>query len=87
MSKKASVARCVLCGEPMPPGEEMFYYHGYSGPCPKPPKAKNEIVLKPDNTFRSFIEQLGKDHGPLTTRDLLLVSAAYIAGRDRGKRT
>ena len=28
---------CQLCGEPMPPGEEMFNYHGYSGPCPKPP--------------------------------------------------
>lgn len=32
------VARCKLCGEPMPPGEEMFQCHGYSGPCPKPPK-------------------------------------------------
>jgi hypothetical protein len=21
----------------MPAGEEMFYFHGYSGPCPKPP--------------------------------------------------
>ncbi len=30
------VAKCVLCGEPMPPGEPMFKYHGYSGPCPKP---------------------------------------------------
>ena len=29
---------CELCGEPMPAGEEMFKYHGYSGPCPKPPK-------------------------------------------------
>lgn len=28
---------CDLCGEPMPPGEEMFKFHGYSGPCPKPP--------------------------------------------------
>lgn len=28
---------CKLCGEPMPEGEEMFYYHGYSGPCPKFP--------------------------------------------------
>jgi hypothetical protein len=28
---------CELCGEPMPAGEEMFKYHGYSGPCPKPP--------------------------------------------------
>lgn len=27
---------CDLCGEPMPAGEEMFRYHGYSGPCPKP---------------------------------------------------
>ena len=26
---------CDLCGKPMPPGEEMFKYHGYSGPCPK----------------------------------------------------
>ena len=30
-------ARCELCGDPMPPGEEMFKYHGYSGPCPKLP--------------------------------------------------
>jgi predicted amidophosphoribosyltransferase len=26
---------CGLCGEPMPEGEEMFKFHGYSGPCPK----------------------------------------------------
>lgn len=25
---------CALCGLPMPEGEEMFKYHGYSGPCP-----------------------------------------------------
>jgi hypothetical protein len=31
---------CKLCGEPMPEGEEMFNYHGYSGPCPKPPLPK-----------------------------------------------
>lgn len=30
-------AKCQLCGDPMPPGEEMFNFHGYSGPCPKPP--------------------------------------------------
>jgi hypothetical protein len=28
------VARCQLCGGPMPEGEEMFKLHGYSGPCP-----------------------------------------------------
>lgn len=26
---------CNICGEPMPPGEETFKYHGSSGPCPK----------------------------------------------------
>jgi hypothetical protein len=30
----ADGAVCGLCGEPMPPGEQMFQYHGYSGPCP-----------------------------------------------------
>lgn len=32
-----SQALCELCGEPMPEGEEMFKYHGYSCDCPKPP--------------------------------------------------
>jgi len=32
--------RCELCGEPMPDGEEMFKFHGYSGPCPKEPLPK-----------------------------------------------
>ena len=32
--------KCQLCGEPMPKGEEMFNYHGYSGPCPKPPLSR-----------------------------------------------
>jgi hypothetical protein len=37
------VAKCGLCGEPMPPGEEMFKYHGYSGNCPKPPLQKPKV--------------------------------------------
>jgi hypothetical protein len=32
---ESSETKCGLCGEPMPPGEEMFQYHGHSGPCPK----------------------------------------------------
>lgn len=28
---------CNVCGHPMPEGEEMFNFHGYSGPCPVPP--------------------------------------------------
>jgi hypothetical protein len=33
-AKEDEPAVCELCGKPMPPGEEMFKYHGYSGPCP-----------------------------------------------------
>jgi hypothetical protein len=29
--------KCTICGEAMPLGESMFMFHGYSGPCPKPP--------------------------------------------------
>jgi hypothetical protein len=30
-------ALCTVCGEPMPENEQVFKFHGYSGPCPKPP--------------------------------------------------
>jgi len=32
------MTKCALCGEAMPAGEEMFKYHGHSGPCPASPK-------------------------------------------------
>lgn len=35
--ERNDMPKCELCGEPMPEGESMFKYHGYSGPCPKPP--------------------------------------------------
>lgn len=41
---------CELCGEPMPEGEEMFCYHGYSCPCPKPPLPKIE-----DDNYVAFL--------------------------------
>ena len=34
-------AKCEICGEPMPQGEMMFKFHGYSGPCPKPPLTRD----------------------------------------------
>lgn len=40
--------KCELCGEPMPEGEEMFKYHGYSGPCQKPPLAKEPEITDAD---------------------------------------
>lgn len=36
-------AKCAVCGEPMPEGETMFKYHGYSGPCPKLPLKKVQL--------------------------------------------
>ena len=38
----ANAPKCELCGDVMPPGEEMFKYHGFSGPCPAPPKPKEK---------------------------------------------
>lgn len=35
--KSVSESNCNVCGEPMPEGETMFMFHGYSGDCPKPP--------------------------------------------------
>lgn len=37
MTDKSNLPRCELCGEPMPEGESMFKFHGFSGPCPAPP--------------------------------------------------
>ncbi len=31
------MSNCEICGEPMPDGETMFKFHGYSVPCPKLP--------------------------------------------------
>lgn len=38
---------CEICGAPMPTGEEMFKFHGYSGPCPKPPLPKPDPAVTP----------------------------------------
>lgn len=43
---------CEICGEPMPAGEEMFKFHGYSGPCPKSPKAR-----EPEDTIQEYLER------------------------------
>jgi hypothetical protein len=37
MTDESNLPRCELCGEPMPEGETMFKFHGFSGPCPAPP--------------------------------------------------
>lgn len=35
---------CEICGEPMPENEVGFRYHGYSGPCPKPPTPQQSPI-------------------------------------------
>lgn len=58
---------CELCGEPMPDGEGMFKIHGYSGNCPKPPKAAppmttaREVIAKARYNRRVMSRALVKD--------------------------
>ncbi|MCU1301753.1 MAG: hypothetical protein JWQ87_2037 [Candidatus Sulfotelmatobacter sp.] len=49
-------AKCRLCGEPMPEGEEMFKFHGYSGNCPKPPLPKllQDTAFDVDEWYRRY---------------------------------
>lgn len=46
------MSRCEICGEPMPLGEEMFKFHGYSGPCPKPPLPKPRAMAVVEYFYR-----------------------------------
>lgn len=52
-------ARCELCGELMPEGEEMFNYHGFSGPCPKPTLQKQRAFT--DTERLDFIDAMATD--------------------------
>lgn len=54
---------CELCGEPMPKGEEMFKYHGYSCDCPKPPlkEIKSESGGSESCEAHRPIEELKKE--------------------------
>lgn len=56
--------KCELCGEPMPPGETMFKFHGYSGPCPKPPLVREVI-----RTYEEIRSLLVAAHGKVCTRE------------------
>lgn len=42
MSEQVEQPLCGLCGKPMPEGEEMFQYHGFSGDCPKDDEEEKE---------------------------------------------
>lgn len=55
-------ACCELCGEPMPEGEDMFKFHGYSGPCPKPPLPRKAVGL-------TAIEEIAAERAKLPAKD------------------
>jgi len=61
----AKQPKCELCGEPMPVGEEMFKYHGYSGDCPKPPLERSAINL-PDDVLLRFWQSVQGPRAGLT---------------------
>lgn len=73
---------CVLCGEPMPEGETMFKYHGYSGPCPKPPLPRP--VTLADGLADVLLKHLdagAKGDGTTLTRDQCAGAAMLIRQR------
>lgn len=77
--------KCAICGEPMPAGEEMFKFHGYSGDCPKLPLPK---PVKP--TYEQLEQQLAKrEEDVVMLREALLdaessISYVLCAGGDYG---
>jgi len=65
-------ALCGICGEPMPPGEHMFNFHGYSGDCPKPPQPKKPNIV-------SFTREPNGDvRVTITSPDGTVVAAAVV---------
>ena len=81
------IAICEVCGDLMPEGEEMFNYHGYSGPCPRPPPPKelpidwkaryDDFVLR----VREIAENMPKNiSGNPDKRDVKLAGAVQMRG-------
>lgn len=69
------IVKCEICGEPLPSGEEMFKFHGYSGPCPKPPlETKSEQPeidpASPHAKISSALDRMRSE--PKKTRELSL---------------
>jgi hypothetical protein len=75
--------KCELCGEPMPPGEEMFKFHGYSGNCPKPPKADAPFQSEPAEKAYQKMRQVG---GMLSRDQFRLVLQTYETEQEKSRR-
>lgn len=84
-------AVCGLCGEPMLEGETMFKFHGYSGPCPKPPKDRPPLMAGVDEEFENWWRDDGRfidpdtDDVPWFDKRKGLAESAFNAGRGSKK--
>jgi len=67
---------CALCGEPMPDGETMFKYHGYSGPCPKPPRASIAPYMQ------GSVPEIGWQYEHVQRGGKFVVTALAMSGGD-----
>ena len=79
-----STPRCKLCGEPMPEGEQMFNFHGFSGPCPKPPLEKLAEELTPVERAYGLLwrEPYPSEKAKAARKELL--SVLTKGGQERG---
>lgn len=78
--EKESPKLCSVCGEPMPEGEEVFKYHGYSGPCPKPPLAGRMVDSASDQrTVNNVMRHQYKVLDEQGKADMLAVKDAGLA--------
>lgn len=89
--KDREAARCEICGEPMPPGEQMFKYHGFSGPCPSgkvaeiPADTTHELVCRLEGILH--VQGANQDwmHATRLVREAIATARAegYRAGLER----
>lgn len=79
------MSNCELCGHPLPAGEEMFKYHGFSGSCPEPalprPPAQKYAALcaAADELAAQFDKHLPEAQASQAKAHL---AAAMITARD-----
>lgn len=86
MSDEAKTpAVCGLCGFPMPKGEEMFKYHGYSGDCPSPALKRpgaDTIGMKAMDEAAAKVAKNQATRVSLADLDNEVHSVYYLNGRE-----